>query len=85
MLTRERIEAALRRFPGGAAHVAVVGGPPFVATLLSSSFEEQNEAVRQAAVWSYLRGLVSEDELEQIEFIFTDTPAERAASDKASA
>ena len=79
MLTKERIETALSRFPGGAQHVAVVGGPRFVATLLSGSFEGQNEGVRQEAVWAYLRGLLSDDELHQIEFIFTDTPAERAA------
>jgi acid stress-induced BolA-like protein IbaG/YrbA len=80
MLTRERLESALRAYPKGVESVNVVGEPRFVATVVSSSFESQDEAQRQADVWGYLRRQLSEHELPQIEFIFTDTPAERAAS-----
>ena len=77
MLTRERLAEALQSFPS-VVSVDVVGQPLFIATVVSSSFENQNEAVRQAAVWRHLRKQLSEHELPQIEFIFTDTPAERA-------
>ena len=80
MLTRERLENALRAYPKGVETVEIGGEPRFVATVVSRSFESQDEAERQAEVWGYLRRLLSEHELPQIEFIFTDTPAEHALS-----
>jgi acid stress-induced BolA-like protein IbaG/YrbA len=80
MLTNERLKTALRKYPGGIDVVEVVGQPQLVATVISGSFEGQDEAVRQESVWAHLEKELSEDELQQIEFIFTDTPAERAAS-----
>jgi acid stress-induced BolA-like protein IbaG/YrbA len=67
-----------RAYPSGVESVKVVGAPMFIATVVSRSFENQDEAARQQAVWGHLRAQLSEHELPQIEFIFTDTPAERA-------
>jgi acid stress-induced BolA-like protein IbaG/YrbA len=79
MLTKERLESALLQFKE-VENVRVEGQPRFVATVVSGSFEHQDEADRQAAIWAHLRRQLSESELPQIEFIFTDTPSERAAS-----
>lgn len=69
----------LEAFPG-ALHVEVSEGPRFVAMVLADRFEGQNEAQRQAAIWTHLWTKFSDDELRQLEFIFTDTPTERAVS-----
>lgn len=78
MLTRARLEQVLRAYPAGVEWVSVVGDFRFVATVVSRSFENKNEVDRQVAVSKYLHSQLSEDELPKIEFIFTDTPAERA-------
>jgi acid stress-induced BolA-like protein IbaG/YrbA len=79
MLTKERLENALREF-AGVEVVKVEGQPRFIATVVSGSFDRQDEAERQEAIWAHLRHQLPEGELPQIEFIFTDTPSERAAS-----
>lgn len=76
MLTKERLEEVLRRFPHGAESVDVVAGRTWVAILVSESFRNQDEAIRQRQVWSYLRQELEDDDLGAIEFIFTNAPGE---------
>ena len=50
--------------------MCVEGKPRFVATVLSRSFEDQDEAERQSAAWAHLRSRFPEDDLPRIESIF---------------
>jgi acid stress-induced BolA-like protein IbaG/YrbA len=59
--------------------VSVVGDFSLVATVVSTSFRLQDEALRQEKVWKYLSDTLGSDELENVEFIFTSTPEENAA------
>ena len=61
-------------------NATVVGGLTLVATVVSGSFRDQDEADRQAAVWGYLRDKLGSDGLRNIEFIFTNTPEEDTAA-----
>ncbi len=80
MLTREQLEKALAGFPAEVVQIDVVDAPRFVVTVISRSFEGQDEGERQVRIWKHLRERLPEDDLPRIEFVFTDTPAERAAS-----
>lgn len=78
MATRAQLEQALTTMP----HVdvaTVVGDQSLIATVVSGSFRGQNEAQRQETVWSYLRQQLGADALQNVEFIFTNTPEEDAA------
>jgi acid stress-induced BolA-like protein IbaG/YrbA len=57
----------------------VVGEQSLIATVVSGSFRNQNEAQRQETVWSYLRQQLGSGALQNVEFIFTNTPEENAA------
>ena len=59
--------------------VTVVGDESLVATVVSGSFRGQNEAQRQETVWGYVRKELGSGALQNIEFIFTNTPEENAA------
>lgn len=78
MATRTVLEQALAAMPNVDAST-VVGDGTLVATVVSASFRGQDEAQRQEVVWSYLRGKLGPDGLQNIEFIFTNTPEENAA------
>ena len=54
----------------------VIGERNLIATVVSPSFRQQDEAQRQESVWSYLLRQFGSDELQNIEFIFTNTPEE---------
>lgn len=78
MATRTKLEDALRRMPD-IDRTSVVGEHSLIATVVSESFREQDEARRQETVWRYLRVQLGSGALQNIEFIFTDTPEEAAA------
>jgi acid stress-induced BolA-like protein IbaG/YrbA len=78
MATRAELEQALTTMPNVDA-ANVVGEQSLIATVVSGSFREQNEAQRQETVWSYLRRQLGSGALQNIEFIFTNTPEENAA------
>ena len=78
MATRAELEQALTTMPN-VDQATVVGEQSLIATVVSRSFSEQNEAQRQETVWSYLRRQLGSDALQNIEFIFTNTPEENAA------
>ena len=84
MLTKEKLEEVLRRFPAGAESVEVVEGRTWVAILVSESFRDQDEAIRQRQVWAYLRKELGEDELNAIEFVFTNAPGEDTSESAAA-
>jgi acid stress-induced BolA-like protein IbaG/YrbA len=78
MATRAQLEQALTTMPH-ADSATVVGDQSLIATVVSGSFRGQNEAQRQETVWSYLRQQLGADALQNVEFIFTNTPEENAA------
>jgi len=78
MATRAELEQTLTTMPD-VDQATVVGEQSLIATVVSGSFSEQNEAQRQETVWSYLRRQLGSDALQNIEFIFTNTPEENAA------
>lgn len=78
MTTRVELERTLSKMPG-VDDVKVVGDYNFIATVVSASFAQQDEALRQENVWKYLSDTIGSSELQNIEFIFTSTPEENAA------
>ena len=78
MATREELERALTTMPN-VDEATVVGERSLIATVVSGSFRDQNEAQRQETVWRYLRRQFEEAALKNIEFILTNTPEENAA------
>ncbi len=52
-----------------------------VAVIVSQTFEGMNEARRQEIVWDRILKDLDEDEQREIEFLYTDTPSERAEID----
>lgn len=46
------------------------------ATVVSPTFEGQNEAVRQRTVWMAVLSQLADQDVETVEFIFTYTPGE---------
>ena len=80
MLTKERLEHVLRSFPAEAVRIDAADSPRFVVMVISSAFEGKDEGKRQAEVWEHVYQHLPYDDARYIEFIFTDTPAERAAA-----
>ncbi|MGK3995897.1 hypothetical protein WMF31_19970 [Sorangium sp. So ce1036] len=78
MATRAELEQALTTMPN-VDEANVVGEQSLIATVVSGAFRDQNEAQRQETVWSYLRQRLGSGALQNIEFIFTNTPEENAA------
>jgi stress-induced morphogen len=78
-MTRDELETDLRALPD-VREVSVVGNGTLIATVVSGSFAGQDEAQRQAAVWSLLRDRHRDEphRLQNVEFIFTNAPGEAA-------
>lgn len=74
-MTRDELEADLRLLPD-VMGVQIIGTVAFIATVVSRSFEGQDGAARQAAVWSLLRERHEPHQLLNIEHIFTKAPGE---------
>jgi acid stress-induced BolA-like protein IbaG/YrbA len=78
MATRAQLENALTAMPN-ITEATVVGEHSLIATVVSETFRDQDEALRQEIVWRYLRQQLGSGELQNVEFIFTNTPEENAA------
>jgi acid stress-induced BolA-like protein IbaG/YrbA len=78
MTTRDELEQTLAAMPG-VDTVTVVGDYGLIATVVSASFRQQDEALRQESVWKYLSDKLGSNELNNVEFIFTSTPEEDSA------
>jgi hypothetical protein len=78
-VTRDELETDLRALPD-VREVSVVEEGTLIATVVSGAFVGQDEAQRQAAVWSLLRDRHRDSPLllQNIEFIFTNAPDEAA-------
>jgi stress-induced morphogen len=74
-VTREELEADLRLLPD-VTDVQIAGNLALTATVVSRSFEGQDDAARQAAVWSLLRERHEPHHLLNVEHIFTKAPGE---------
>jgi acid stress-induced BolA-like protein IbaG/YrbA len=83
MTTRIELERTLSAMPGIDA-VTVVGDYSLIATVVSASFRQQDEALRQENVWRYLSDTLGSSELQNVEFIFTSTLEENAAVSSSS-
>lgn len=83
MATKQLLQEVLDRWPEAESVTVetVKPGSRLMAMVVSNSFAGQNEAERQARVWSYVCSQIpSEDDLRNIEFIFTNTPNEERES-----
>jgi acid stress-induced BolA-like protein IbaG/YrbA len=78
MATRTELEQTLKEMPN-IEGAEVVGDQSLIATVVSESFENEDESQRQEKVWKYLREKLGVSALENIEFIITNTPDEHAA------
>lgn len=78
MIDDTHLVKILEKLPVDSPKVEVVGQPPsLIATITSGSFASMDEAARQELVWKHLRTQLGDaSDLEQIEFIFTNTPEE---------
>lgn len=76
MLTKEQLKETLSQFPGGVASVEVSEGKAMVATVVSESFRDVDEAIRQKRVYQFLYEKLSTEDVDAIEFIFTNAPGE---------
>jgi hypothetical protein len=74
-MTRDELEADLRTLPD-VRDVSVLGNGTLIATVVSGSFEGEDEAVRQATVWGLLQGRHDLHQLRNVEFIFTNAPGD---------
>jgi acid stress-induced BolA-like protein IbaG/YrbA len=74
-MTRDELEADLRTLPD-LRKLEVVGNGTLIATVVSGSFEGQDEAVRQRTGWSLLRGRHGSQQIHNVEFIFTRAPGD---------
>lgn len=84
MTTRDELERTLAVMPG-VDDVTVVGDYGLIATVVSASFRQQDEAIRQENVWKYLSEMLGSSGLNNVEFIFTSTLEEYyAVSDPSS-
>jgi acid stress-induced BolA-like protein IbaG/YrbA len=83
MTTRIELERTLSAMPGIDA-VTVVGDYSLIAKVVSASFRQQDEALRQENVWRYLSDTLGSSELQNVEFIFTSTLEENAAVSSSS-
>ncbi len=77
-MTKEQLEQRLREFPG-ADKVSVEGNGKFVAEMVVGAFDDVDEADRQERVYAFLRGRFTDDEMQAVEYIFTNAPGDPAA------
>jgi hypothetical protein len=82
----EQLEQVLQQLPLRELRVRIVNPDAFqcIVVLVSPDFEAMDEADRQSLVWGHLSKAFTWEELSQIEFIFTDSPAERLAAEASS-
>ena len=81
-----RLQPVLDSIPLDEKTVEILNPNAFrcLVAIVSPDFENMNEADRQSLVWGHLIKSFSWEELSQIEFIFTDSPAERLAAEASS-
>lgn len=82
VLTAEQLDALLRRLPGVDEVRVVEEGRRFLAFVLAPRFEGVDEGDRQSEVWDLLLRELSPEQVSKIEFVFTDTPEERAQAER---
>jgi acid stress-induced BolA-like protein IbaG/YrbA len=77
MMTDKDLEQKLRQLPLSEISVRVEGRPGhLVAEVCSPEFRAQGEAVRQQTVWEFLLEILTDEQRNQVEFVFTVTPEE---------
>jgi acid stress-induced BolA-like protein IbaG/YrbA len=77
----EKLRAILLRVGGPHATVTIQRfNWRFVATVVAPVFEGMHEIERQERVWETLLDELSDTEAEFLEFVFTESPSELAAS-----
>jgi acid stress-induced BolA-like protein IbaG/YrbA len=81
VLTAEELRAILLRLEGVHDVQISAEGRKFVAFVQASRFQGMEEGARQVEVWRLLRDALAPDQLDQVEFVFTDTPEERRETD----
>ena len=74
-VTKDMLERVLRDFPG--ILDVEVSDDGKLATVTSETFADLDEADRQERIWRHLRENLEEDELNSVEFVFTNAPKEQ--------
>ncbi|GEM_PF-1247001 len=85
MLTEQRLREVLGRIEGVTDVIVGRDGGKFVAIVVSPSYEEVDEGVRQAQAWGLLLDNLSDDEAAQVAFVYTNTPEEKAEAEREAA
>ncbi len=78
MLTAPRLRELLQEIDGVEDVEVTDDGRRLVAVVVSPRFEGVDEGERQQEVWLLLRRKLGAEDLRRVEFVMTDTPAERA-------
>jgi acid stress-induced BolA-like protein IbaG/YrbA len=78
VLTEERLRGILRGVDG-ASVVVELDGQKLIAIVISNGFAGKEEFERQDEVWGLLIEELTDDELAQVGFVFTNTPDEAEA------
>jgi acid stress-induced BolA-like protein IbaG/YrbA len=82
VLTVEELRTLLLRLPDVNEVRVVAEGRKFLAFVLASRFEGVDEGARQREVWDLLLEELPPEQVSKIEFVFTDTPEERADAER---
>jgi stress-induced morphogen len=84
---REKVQQILQRLAIADPQVRILeeSGTRVLAQVVSSSFEGMDEGERQRLVWSKLLDELGDDQSRWVEFVFTDSPNELEAAEKAEA
>lgn len=76
-MTKDELRQTLEAFPDvEPGNVVVLGDGKLVAKIVVRAFNDVDEAERQQKVYAFLRGKFSEDDMQSIEFIFTNAPSD---------
>ena len=77
VLTKQDLERMLQQLPLREFSVSVEGRPGhLVAEVCSPEFRAQDEAVRQQTAWEFLVETLTDEQRDEVEFVFTVTPEE---------
>ena len=85
MLSEQRLREVLAAIPGVETVLIHEDERRWVARVLAPRFAGMNEAERQREIYVVLMRELSLEELRRVAFVFTDTPAEYAEPDTATA
>lgn len=85
MLSEARLREVLEKVEGVSYVIIDREGGKLVGVVVSPAFEGQEEHQRQSDIWGLLIDNLTDGELAQVSFVFTNTPAEKAEAEREAA